>query len=440
MNRKKIMDEIKVGLLGFGTIGAGVARILVNDSELISRRVGAKLKLARVADVKPGKRKGVKLPKGVFTTDASKVIEDPDIPIVIELIGGKTVARDMVRKSLRAGKHVVTANKALLATHGEELFSIARKNGVGIAFEAAVGGAIPIIRSLREAFVATRLGEIYAIINGTSNYILTEMTKHGADFSSSLEKAKELGYAEADPTFDIDGADAAHKLALLVMLAFGTPVKFSGIYKEGITEITPLDMAFAKEFGYRIKLLAIARGNDEGIEARVHPTLIPEDHVLAGIEGVLNAVYMQGEPMGQSMLVGRGAGMMPTAGAVVADVVEIARDLAADSLPQRAPMRAWPEESFRKIPLRDIKERRGEYYLRCKVLDQPGVLSRISGILGEHRISIAQVLQKDRKVDGAVPIFLLTHEALEKDLMAAVKKIDRLRIARGKTAYLRIEK
>jgi len=434
------MNKIPVGLLGFGTIGTGVARILVNDSELISRRVGARIELARVADVKPGPRRGVRLPGGVFTTDASKVIEDPSIPIVIELIGGKTVARHMVRNALLAGKHVVTANKALLAVHGEELFRIARRKGVSIAFEAAVGGAIPIIRSLREAFVAARLSEIYAIINGTSNYILTEMTRRGADFASSLKKAQELGYAEADPTFDIDGTDAAHKLALLVMLAFGTPVKFSHIYKEGITEITPLDMAFAGEFGYRIKLLAIARSDGEAVEARVHPTLIPEDHVLANIEGVLNAVYLQGEPLGQSMLVGHGAGMMPTAGAVVSDVVEIARGLVAGGRPQRAPMRAWPEDSFRKIPLRDIKERKGEYYLRCKVLDRPGVLSRISGILGEHHISIAQVIQKDRKIDGAVPIILFTHEALEKDLLAAVGRIDRLRIARGKTAFLRIEK
>ncbi len=433
------MKEIPVGLLGFGTIGVGVARVLLDDGKLITRRVGAKIKLAGVADIRRGPRKGVKLPKGVFTTDALSVVDDPSIPIIIELIGGKTVAKKLVRRALERGKHVVTANKALLATYGDQLFRLASRKGVNLAFEAAVGGAIPIIRSLREAFVATQMTSIFAIINGTSNYILTEMTQRGTDYREVLAEAKKLGYAEADPTFDVDGTDAAHKLAILVMMAFGAPVTFSRIHRDGITGISPLDMAFAHEFGYRIKLLAIAKGDTSSIEARVHPTLIPKDHPLAGVEGVLNAVYLKGKPLGESMLVGHGAGMMPTAGAVVADVVEIARDIIAGCAPHRAPMRAWPEKSFRPISIRDIRERSGPYYMRIAVIDRPGVLSRISGILGAHRISIAQVIQKDRQVDGAVPIFLLTHEAVEKDLLAAVRKIDRLSMVKGKTAFLRIE-
>jgi len=433
------MNEIKVGLLGYGTIGTGVARLLVNDAKFLKQRVGASIKLAKVADIKPGKRPGVKLAKGVFTTAADKVLDDPDIPIIVELIGGKTLAKEFVKRALTNGKHVVTANKALLATHGEELFRLAYRKKVKLAFEASVGGAIPILRTLRESFVATRFSSIMAIINGTSNYILTEMTRRGADFNEVLAEAQKLGYAEADPTFDIDGTDAAHKLAILVMMAYGTSVKFSKIYREGITGITPLDMAFAKEFGYRIKLLAIARSAGQSVEAGVHPALIREDHVMGGVEGVLNAVYLKGEPNGEAMLVGHGAGMMPTAGAVVADVVAIARGILAGSGPHRAPMRAWPEESFGKLPMANIKDRRGAYYLRCKVLDKPGILSKISGILGAHRISIAQVMQKDRHQDGAVPIFLLTHEAVEKDLLAAVRKIDRLPMVKAKTAFLRIE-
>ena len=433
------MKEIKVGLLGFGTIGSGVARLLLSESKFIERRVGARIKLARVADIKPGRREGVKLPKGVFTTNALSVVDDPTIPIIIELIGGKTVARTLVRRALEAGKHVVTANKALLAIHGEELFRIARRKGVNLAFEASVGGAIPIIRSLREAFVATRFSSIFAIINGTSNYILTEMTRRGAGYREALAEAQKLGYAEADPTFDVDGTDAAHKLAILVMMAFGTPVKFSRIYRQGITDITPYDMEFAHEFGYRIKLLAIAKSDGTAIEARVHPTLIPEGHVLAGVEGVLNAIYLTGDPVGEAMLAGRGAGMMPTAGAVLGDVVEIVRDIISGSAPHRATMRAWPEKSFHRMPIRDIKDRRGSYYLRCTVMDRPGVLSKISGVLGKQRISISQVIQKQRQMDGAVPIFLLTHEALEKDLAAAVRNIDKLSVTKGKTAFFRIE-
>ena len=433
------MKELKVGLVGFGTIGSGVARLLVSESKFIERRVGARIKLARVADIKPGRREGIKLPKGVFTTDTISVVDDPTIPIIIELIGGKTAARTLVRRALEAGKHVVTANKALLAVHGEELFRIAHRKGVNLAFEASVGGAIPIIRSLREAFVATRFSSIFAIINGTSNYILTEMTRRGADYRDALAEAQKLGYAEADPTFDVDGTDAAHKLAILVMMAFGTPVNFSRIYRQGITGITPNDMEFAHEFGYRIKLLAIAKSDGTAIEARVHPTLIPEGHVLAGVEGVLNAIYLTGDPMGEAMLAGRGAGMMPTAGAVLGDVVEIVRDIISGSAPHRATMRAWPERSFRRMPIRDIKDRRGSYYLRCTVLDRPGVLSSISGVLGKQRISISQVIQKQRRMDGAVPIFLLTHEALEKDLAAAVRNIDKLSVTKGKTAFFRIE-
>lgn len=426
-------------MLGFGTVGTGVARLLINESALLSRRVGARIKLAKIADVRPGPRPGVDLRPGVFTTDAESVISDKSIQIIIELIGGKTIARKFVKEALENGKHVVTANKALLATNAEELFKLATEKKVKLAFEASVGGAIPILRSLREAFVATRFSSIFAIINGTSNFILSEMARKGTDYKDALEEAQRLGYAEADPTFDVDGTDAAHKLAILIMMAYGTPVTFSKIYKQGITGISPHDIAFAKEFGYRIKLLAIAKFEKDMVEARVHPTLIPEDHVLAGIDGVLNAVHLKGTPNQEAMLVGHGAGMMPTAGAVIGDVVEIAREIISGSNFNRVPARAWPEESFKKLPIRDIGNHRGQYYLRCKVLDKPGVLAGIAGILGEHGISIAQVIQKDRKLDGAVPIIILTHEAHEKDLLAALNKIDKLPVAKAKTNFIRIE-
>lgn len=433
------MKEIPVGLLGFGTIGVGVVRVLKLNGTLISRRLGAKIKLAKVADVRRGPRPGAKLKPGVFTTDAFSVVDDPDIPVIIELIGGDTIARELVIRALKKGKHVVTANKELLAKHGEQLFKAAARSGAQLAFEASVGGAIPIIRSMREAFVATNFSSIFGIINGTSNFILSGMTAEGADFKEVLKKAQKLGYAEADPTFDIDGSDAAHKLAILVMLAYGTPVKFTSVYKEGITGLSPLDIEVARDFGYRIKLLAIAKSGGGKIEARVHPTLISSGHVLANVEGVHNAIFLEGEPMGEAMLFGHGAGMMPTAGAVVADVVEVARDMLAGSKPNRAPMRAWPEGEFRQVEIKDISHRFGAYYLRFNVLDRPGVLGKIAAILGRHQISIAQVLQKDRAKKGTATVFIFTHEAQEKNLVNAVNQIDRLKEVKGKTFFIRIE-
>jgi len=433
------MKDISIGLLGFGAIGTGVVKLLQRNGSLINRRLGARLILARVADVRPGPRPGAKLKRGIFTTDAEAVIDDPNIPIIIELIGGDTVALKLVRRALEKGKHVVTANKALLAKHAEELFRAAQKSGSALAFEASVGGAIPIIRSLREAFVAAEFSSIYGIINGTSNYILSRMTKDGADFKDALAGAQRQGYAEANPAFDVDGTDAAHKLAILVMLAYGTPVKFTDIYREGIMHVTALDIAMAAEFGYRIKLLAIAKGDRDWIEARVHPTLIRSSHVLANVEGAHNAIFVEGEPLIEAMLFGHGAGMMPTAGAVMGDVVEVARDMLAGSAPHRAPMRAWPEDARKRVPIRNIMMREGEYYLRCTVADRPGVLSKIASILGNNGISIARVIQKGRDIKGTVPIFLLTHGALEQNLARAVKEMDRLDVVKGKIVFIRIE-
>lgn len=431
--------KIKIGLLGFGTIGTGVVKILNTNSPLISRRLGAKITLAKVADIRPGPRAGAPLKPGVFTTDALSVVENPVIPIIVELIGGDTIALKLVKRALELGKHVVTANKAMLAKHGEDLFAIAQKTGANLAFEASVGGAIPIIKSMKESFVATEISSLYGIINGTSNYILTKMSLKGEDFKAALARAQKEGYAEADPTFDIDGTDAGHKLAILVMLAFGTPVNFADIYREGITNLTPLDIEVASEFGYRIKLLAIAKNVKGAIEARVHPTLISKEHALANVEGVHNAIFVKGEPVGESMLFGFGAGMMPTAGAVIGDIVDLARDILARASPHRVPICAWHPPHRHKLAIRNISERVGEYYIRCTVMDRPGVLAKIASVLGRHNISIAQVWQRSRDFQNTVPIFLLTHEAQEKNLVKAVAQIDKLSVVKGKTFYLRIE-
>lgn len=435
----KSEKEIRVGLLGFGTIGTGVVKVLNNKGALISRRLGAKITLAKVADIRAGQRTGAPLKEGVFTTDALSVVEDSSIPIIVELIGGDTVALKLVKRALELGKHVVTANKAMLAKHGEELFAIAQRKGANLAFEASVGGAIPIIKSIKESFVATEFSSIYGIINGTSNYILTKMSLKGEDFKTALAQAQKEGYAEADPTFDIDGTDAGHKLAILIMLAFGTPVKFADIYREGITNITPLDIEVAGEFGYRIKLLAIAKNVKGAIEARVHPTLISKEHALANVEGVHNAIFIKGDPVGEAMLFGFGAGMMPTAGAVISDIVDLARDMLAGASSHRVPICAWHPQQRRNLAIRNISEREGEYYIRCMVLDRPGVLAKIASVLGRHNISIAQVWQRSRDFKNTVPIFLLTHGAQEKNLAKAVAEIDKLSVVKGKTFYLRIE-
>ena len=433
------MREIKVGLIGLGTVGSGVVKILQRNSRLIERRMGAKIVLKRIADIDLEKDRGVRLRPGILTRDPEEVIKDPEINIVMELMGGIEPAKTFILKAIHNRKHIVTANKALLALHGEEIFRNACRFGVDVNFEASVGGGIPLIRSIKEGLVANRIESIFGILNGTSNYILTKMTNEGRSFSQVLKEAQEKGYAEADPTYDVEGIDAAHKLAILIRLAFGTPVRFEEIFIGGISEITPLDIQFSREFGYRIKLLAIAKMDKGKIEARVHPTMIPKGHLLSTVEGVFNAIYIQGDAVGPTLFYGQGAGQMPTGSAVVSDLVELGRNLLVRVDGRRVPSPSYQETAVEKTPLKKIEEVAMPCYMRVSALDRPGVLSKISGILGKHHISIASVIQKGRKVKGAVPIVMMTHEAKEKDVHRAVSEIDRLSEILGKTMYIRVE-
>ncbi len=433
------MREIKVGLIGFGTVGSGVVRILQKNSGLIEKRMGAKLVLKRIADIDLETDRGVKLKPGVLTRGAEEVIKDPEIDIVMELIGGIEPAKTFILKAIRNKKHIVTANKALLALHGDEIFREGHRFGVDVNFEAAVGGGIPLIRSIKEGLVANRIHSIFGILNGTSNYILSKMTDEGGDFKEVLKEAQEKGYAEADPTYDIEGIDAAHKLAILIRLAFGTPLRFNEIFIGGISEITPLDIQFGREFGYRIKLLAIAKMEKGKIEARVHPTMIPEGHLLSTVEGVFNAIYIKGDAVGPALFYGQGAGQMPTGSAVVSDLVELGRNLLVQAKGHRVPSLSYQEFAIEKNPLKRIEEVVMPYYMRFSALDRPGVLSKISGILGKNDISIVSVIQKGRRIKGSVPIVMMTHEAKEKNVHRALKEIDRLGVILGKTMVIRVE-
>ena len=433
------MREIKVGLIGFGTVGSGVVKILQRNSRLIEERMGAKIVLKRIADIDLEKDRGVKLRPGVLTPNAEEVIKDPEIDIVMELMGGIEPARSYILKAIQSKKHVVTANKALLALHGDEIFRDAYRFGVDVNFEASVGGGIPLIRSIKEGLVANRIQSIFGILNGTSNYILSKMTNEGRGFKEVLKEAQEKGYAEADPTYDIEGIDAAHKLAILIRLAFGTLVRFKEIFIGGISEITPLDIQFSREFGYRIKLLAIAKVDQGKIEARVHPTMIPQRHLLSTVEGVFNAIYIKGDAVGPTLFYGQGAGQMPTGSAVVSDLVELGRNLLVRANGHRVPSLSYQEFAIEKTPLKKIEEVVMPYYMRFSALDRPGVLSKISGILGKHDISIVSVIQKGRRIKGAVPIVMMTHEAKEKNVHRALKEIDRLGVILGRTMYIRVE-
>jgi homoserine dehydrogenase len=431
-------EKIGVGIIGFGTVGTGVVKVLLGQSGLLQRRLGAELELVGIADLDLKRDRGVKVPKKMLTKDARRLIEDPRVRIVVELIGGIHPARELILSAMAKGKQVVTANKALLAIHGEEIFETAYRSGVDIGFEGSVGGGIPIIRVLREGFAANRIESIYGIINGTSNYILTKMTEEGKGFSDVLEEAKAAGYAEADPTLDVGGDDTAHKLAILVILAFGTPVDLKAIYTEGITRITPLDIEYAREFGYRIKLLAIAKRVGSQIEARVHPTMIREDLLLAKVGGVYNGIYLVGDAVGETLFYGRGAGSMPTASAVVGDIVDIARNILKEAC-GRVPVTAYQPLGRQPQKLKPIEEIQSLYYLRIMAQDHPGVLSKISGILGKYHISISSVIQKGRKAGRSVPVVMMTHKALERDVRLALGEIDSLPIVSGKTVLIRVE-
>ena len=433
------MREIKVGMIGFGTVGAGVVRILQKNSRLIEKRMGAKIILKRVADIDLKRDRGVKLKLGVLTRGAEDVIEDPEVDIVMELIGGIEPAKTYILKAIRNKKHIITANKALLALHGDEIFREAHRFGVDVNFEASVGGGIPLIRSIKEGLVANRIQSIFGILNGTSNYILSKMTDEGRNFKEVLKEAQEKGYAEADPTFDIEGIDAAHKLAILIRLAFGTPLRFEEVFIGGISEITPLDIQFGREFGYRIKLLAIAKIDQRKIEARVHPTLIPEEHLLSTVEGVFNAIYIKGDAIGPTLFYGQGAGQMPTGSAVISDMVELGRNLLIQATGRRVPLLSYQESAIEKVSLKKMEDVVMPFYMRFSALDRPGVLSKISGILGKNDISIASVIQKGRQIKGAVPVVMMTHEAKEKNVHRALKEIDQLGVILGKTIFIRVE-
>ena len=371
-----------------------------------------------------------------LTSDAKSLINDPDIDIVVELIGGYKPAREFILEALRNKKHVVTANKALLAVHGEEIYAAAEKAGVTVGFEASVAGGIPILAAIRNGLAANNIQSIHGIVNGTCNYILTLMTNEGRKFDEVLKEAQAKGYAEADPTFDIEGIDSAHKLAVLTMLAYGTPVKFNDIYTEGISKITPLDIDFAKELGYKIKLLAITKMVDGEVEARVHPTMLPGEYPIAAVDGVFNALSIVGDAVGSTMFYGRGAGDMPTGSAVVGDIIEIGRDILAGSV-NRSPLVAFRERSVLKI--RAMDDILSCYYLRFSVRDKPGVLSRVSGVLGKNNISISSVIQKGRGAAEAVPLVMMSHEAVERDVRRALDEINRMDCVAGPTMVIRVE-
>lgn len=426
-------DSISIGIIGFGTVGGGTVKILLEDREILGQRLGFFLNLKKIADIDIKRDRGLRLPKGMLTRDPDEIINDPEIDIAVELIGGIRPARDFIIKALRNKKHIVTANKALLAIHGNELFETAEKNGVLIGFEASTAGGIPIIKIIREGLVANMILSIFGIINGTSNYILTRMTDEAIDFTSALKEAQRFGYAEADPTLDVEGIDSAHKLTILASIAYGIPLSFDRVYKEGITDITPQDIEFAGELGYKVKLLAITKCTDKEVELRVHPTMIPKDELIAKVDGVFNAIYVEGDRVGETLYYGRGAGALPTASAVISDISDIGRSIRRGAkIHHRGFKRA-------DLKIRKITEIETLYYLRFSVLDKPGVLSKISGILGENNISIASVIQKGRRVGETVPVIILTHRAKEKDIISALKEIDRLPVVTAKTHFIRVE-
>ncbi len=435
------MNDIKAGLIGFGNIGAGVVRLLRENSEVIRQKTGADIILTRIADLDITTDRGVTVDPAILTTDVNQIFDDPEISIVIELIGGYEPAKSFVLKAINAGKHVVTANKALLALHGDEIYAAAAAKGVEVQYEAAVGGGIPVLSAIKGNMAGNRFGSVFGIMNGTCNYILTRMTQEGADFADVLQNAKELGYAEPDPTFDIEGTDTAHKLAVLASLCFGTRIDFGAIYTEGITAISGIDIRFAEQFGYRIKLLAIGKQTDDGqLEVRVHPTMIPHANPLADVNGVFNAIRLTGDFVGPVMFYGRGAGQNPTASAIVGDLIEIARSITAGVQSRRATPLGFLDDAIVTLPLKPMEEIVTKVMLRFSALDQPGVLSVIAGALGRNGISIESMVQTARHNGGqAVPIVITTHEAREGAIRAALAEIDTHDFICEKSRFIRIE-
>ena len=433
------MKPIHVGLLGIGTVGSGTWDVLQRNASEIERRAGRGIRITQVADKDTKKALAIVKKQARVVADGFSLVKDKSIDIVVELVGGYGVARDLVLEAIRNGKHVVTANKALLATHGNEIFKAAQKKGVMVAFEASVAGGIPIIKALREGLAANRIEWIAGIINGTSNFILSEMRAKGQPFATVLKEAQKKGYAETDPTFDIEGVDAAHKLTILSALAFGIPMQFPRAYTEGISKLTQEDIRYAEELGYRIKLLGITKKTSKGIELRVHPTLIPTRRLIANVEGVMNAVLVKGDAVGTTMYYGAGAGSQPTASAVVADLVDVTRLITADP-EHRVPHLAFQPDRLAKDPILPIGDVETSYYLRMRVQDRPGVLADVTRILADSKISIDAMVQKEPEAgQSRVDIVMLTHLAIEKNVNAAMAKIEKLRTVVGKVTRIRLE-
>ncbi|MFP5507030.1 MAG: homoserine dehydrogenase [Gammaproteobacteria bacterium] len=433
------MKPVNVGLLGLGTVGGGTFNVLNRNGEEIARRAGRGIRITHAAarEYDPARLPGIEGVK--VTQDGFEVVDNPDIDIVVELIGGYSPARELVLKAIANGKHVVTANKALIAMHGEEIFKAAQDQGVMVAFEAAVGGGIPIIKAIREGLAANRIQWLAGIINGTGNFILTEMRDKGRDFADVLKEAQALGYAEADPTFDVEGIDAAHKLTILASIAFGIPLQFKKTFTEGITKITRADVEYAEELGYRIKHLGFARRTDKGVELRVHPTLIPERRLIANVDGVMNAVLVKGDAVGPTLYYGAGAGSEPTASAVIVDLVDVTRTLTADPN-NRVPHLAFQPDALSDIPVLPMEEIETAYYLRLLAQDKPGVLADITRILGDRGISIEAIIQKEAAPEETrVPIILLTHTVREGQMNQAIASIEALASVEGSVTRIRLE-
>ena len=433
------MKPVKVGLLGLGTVGGGTFNVLRRNAQEIARRAGRGIEITMAAarDYDPAGLPGI---EAITVSDnAFAVVDDPEIDIIVELIGGYEPARELVLKAIAGGKHVVTANKALIATHGNEIFAAAQEQGVMVAFEAAVAGGIPIIKAVREGLAANQIEWIAGIINGTGNFILTEMRDKGRDFADVLSEAQQLGYAEADPTFDVEGIDAAHKLAILASIAFGIPLQFDKVYTEGIGHITRDDVAYAEQLGYRIKHLGVTRRSEHGVELRVHPTLIPDRRLIANVDGVMNAVLVKADAVGPTLYYGAGAGAEPTASAVVADLVDVARTLTVDP-ENRVPHLAFQPDALSDLPILPMDEVITAYYLRLCALDRPGVMADITRILGDGNISIEALIQKEPpEGQTQVPVILLTREVREQQMNEAILQIEALDSVQGKVTRIRME-
>ena len=433
------MEPVNVGLLGLGTVGSGTVNVLMNNAEEIARRAGRGIQVTHAAARDISKDRGCDTSNIKLTTDPKDVVSDPDVQIIVELIGGDTLAKDMVMQAIENGKHVVTANKALIAKYGNEIFAAAQAKGVMVAFEAAVAGGIPIIKAIREGLAGNQIQWLAGIINGTGNFILTEMRDKGRDFDDVLKEAQELGYAEADPTFDVEGIDAAHKLTILSSIAFGIPLQFDATYTEGISKITREDVSYAEELGYRIKHLGLTKRTEQGVELRVHPTLIPERRLIANVDGVMNAVLVKGDAVGPTLYYGAGAGSLPTASAVVADIVDVVRVLTSDP-ENRVPHLAFQPDSISDLPILSMEQVETAYYLRMEAEDKPGVLADVTRILGAAQISIEAIIQKEPQPGSTkANIIILTHSVAEKSMNSAISEIESLSSIHGQVTRIRVE-